>query len=214
MQARQIELAMPKSIVDDEVTTILRAKDGDGDAFSRLYDAYFDRIYRFFYYRVDDEEMAGDLTSQVFIKAWENLDHYQPSGHPFGAWLFQIARNLAIDHYRTSLEMVSLDGDQIDIEDPAIDVAKQEEDQSRAEWVRAALRQITPEQRQVLVMKFIEGMSTDEIAIMMGKRTGAIRALELRGLKLLSRIMRMDDETIGSYPGRMPDTNYDKRINA
>jgi RNA polymerase sigma factor (sigma-70 family) len=214
MQARQIELAMPKSIVDDEETTILRAKDGDGDAFSRLYDAYFDRIYRFFYYRVDDEEMAGDLTSQVFIKAWENLDHYQPRGHPFGAWLFQIARNLAIDHYRTSLEMVSLDGDQIDIEDPAIDVAKQEEDQSRAEWVRAALRQITPEQRQVLVMKFIEGMSTDEIAIMMGKRTGAIRALELRGLKLLSRIMRMDDETIGSYPGRMPDANYDKRINA
>src|SRR5512146_3507751 len=94
--------------LDNEWYLVKLAQAGDGEAFSQLYEAYFDRVYRFIFFRVADDLMAEDLASQVFLKAWENLDHYRPRG-PFLAWLYAIARNAVIDTYRTRKQTVSLD---------------------------------------------------------------------------------------------------------
>src|SRR5512138_2337427 len=94
--------------LDNERRLVESAQAGDGDAFSQLYEAYFERVYRFVYFRVADAEMAEDLASQVFLKAWENLHRYRPHG-PFLAWLYAIARNTVIDTYRTRRQVVSLD---------------------------------------------------------------------------------------------------------
>ena len=94
--------------LEDEKCLVDLAKSGDGEAFGRLYEAYFDRVYRFIYFRVTDDQVAEDLSSQVFLKAWENLRRYHPRG-PFLAWLYAIARNTVIDSYRTRKQTVSLD---------------------------------------------------------------------------------------------------------
>ena len=167
---------------------VKRAQDGDSDAFGRLYEGYMERIYRYVYFRVTDELTAEDLTAQVFCKAWENLHRYKPTGAPFGAWLYTIARNAVIDHYRTRKETVSLeDVTSLASEGPAPD--EQTELKFDVETLSEALQILTDEQQQVLLLKFIGGLSTDEIADQLGKRAGAVRALQMRGLQALSRIL-------------------------
>jgi RNA polymerase sigma-70 factor (ECF subfamily) len=175
----------------DERRLVLRAKSGDPNAFATLYDGYVERIYRFIYFRVADEQTAEDLTSQVFAKAWENLGRYKPGGAPFIAWLYTIARNAVIDHYRTQKETVALD----EIVSLSADVPAPDEEvelQFETESLRSAMRNLTEEQQQVLVLKFIAGMTTDEVADQLGKRAGAVRALQMRALQALARIMEKE----------------------
>jgi len=161
------------------------AQDGDSEAFARLYDAYVARVYRYAYYRVSDDQLAQDITSEVFLKAWEKLDHYQGGSHPFIAWLYRIAHNAIIDHYRTDKPVVALE--ETVAESPDLGTALEERLDllSNTEQLRQVLRRLTDEQQEVLTLKFISGMSTPEVARQMGKRQGAIRALQMRALQAL-----------------------------
>jgi RNA polymerase sigma-70 factor (ECF subfamily) len=164
------------------------AQDGDSQAFGSLYELYVDRIYRYVFFRVTDEQAAEDLTAQVFCKAWENLHRYRPTGAPFAAWLYTIAHNAVIDHYRTRKSLVSLDDiTWLASELPLPD--EQAELRFDLENVGEALRLLTDEQQHVLLLKFMGGMSTAEIADHLGKRPGAVRALQMRGLQALARIL-------------------------
>ena len=177
-----------------ELELTQRAVSGDPDAFAALYDFYVEQIYRFILFRVGNEQTAEDLTSQVFLKAWNNLSSYQIRGLPFKAWLFRIARNSVIDYYRTYKETTPLEPSALTKPDPAAEVGDQVEQQLQAEELRLALQQLTEDQRQVLTLRFIEGLSTEEVANVMGKRQGAIRALQMRGLQALAKIIETFDE--------------------
>lgn len=168
---------------------VQRAISGDADAFASLYDDYADRVYRFALFRVSDVQTAEDLTSQVFLKAWENLNRFQLRGAPFSAWLFRVARNTIIDHYRTRKETLPLEAALSVGETGDDDVDARVERQQEADWLRAALQRLTEDQRQVLSLRFIEGLSTKEIATVMGKQEGAVRALQMRGLQALADII-------------------------
>ena len=177
----------------DEARLVERAVSGDPEAFARLYDAYMDRVYRFMLLRVSDSQTAEDLASQVFLKAWEHLDRYEIRGLSFAAWLFKIARNLVIDHYRTKKEAASLDAD-----DAAEPVSRRTvhgdiEQQLQAEELRSALNRLTEEQKAAVTLKYIEGFTTEEIAQVMGKREGAVRALQMRGLQALAEIIEAEN---------------------
>lgn len=165
------------------------AQDGDSEAFAQLYDECVERIYRYIYFRVTDEQTAEDLTSQVFYKAWENLDRCKSTGAPFIAWLYTIARNAVIDHYRTRKNTVALE-EAVTLASDSPDPEDQIELQFETESLRLALDELTPEQRQVVVLKFISGMSTEEIAKHLGKRAGAVRALQMRALQALAGLMQ------------------------
>jgi RNA polymerase sigma-70 factor (ECF subfamily) len=167
---------------------------GNSDAFAKLYDSYVDRVYRFIYFRVGNEQMAEDLSSQVFLKAWEHLGRYEIRGLSFGAWLFRIARNLVIDYYRTKKDHDSLEEDGVVETDPALTVDGKIDAEFEAAWLRSAMKHLTDDQRTVLTLKFIEGLSTAEISEVMGKRQGAVRALQLRGLQALAEIIEAQDE--------------------
>ena len=164
------------------------AKSGNPDAFAELYDAYVDRIYRYIYFRVSDDVTAEDLTSQVFLNAWESLDRYQVGNSPYLALLFTIARNLVIDHYRVKKETVDFDAM---IQAKAGGPDPDEEVQSRFDMqaIRNALQFLTEEQQQVLALRFVTGLSTEEIAKLMDKREGAIRALQMRALQALTKYL-------------------------
>lgn len=183
-----------------EVQLIQKAVSGDADAFARLYDAYIDEVYRFVFYRVNEEQTAEDLTSHVFLKAWDNLDRYEIRGLPFKSWLFQIARNAVIDYYRTRKETVPLEPTAISKPDPAANVAKEVEQRLESEWLRGLLQHLTDDQKEVLTLKFIHGLSTKDVAKLLGKRQGAIRALQMRGLQALADII-MDDLQDGEEAG-------------
>lgn len=176
----------------DEVKLINRAKRGDQQAVSELYERHFDSIFNYVYYRVGDQGTAEDLSAEVFIRMLENLDGFSPAGGSILAWLYTIAKNLVIDHYREN-------GDETL---PIKDSILAGEDKSPARWVEKrqtqrcftrALYHLTEEQRRVVIHKFIDERSTTETANLMGKSEGAVRSLQYRALQVLERALEEED---------------------
>jgi RNA polymerase sigma-70 factor (ECF subfamily) len=166
----------------------------DPNAFGELYDRFIDRVYRYLYFRTASHPEAEDLTEQVFLKAWEAIGRYQWQGRPFLAWLYRLAHNTHIDHVRTHKPTTSLNNDErpIELASPAaaVELARTLD----ADLLAQALGQLTPDQQQVIVMKFIEGMDNEQIALTMDKREGAIRALQMRALMSLRRVLEQQGE--------------------
>ncbi len=173
--------------LSNERQLVLQAQDGNPEAFGQLYDAYMERIYRFVYFRVEDEQTAEDITSQVFLKAWSNLDRFSFNRTPYLAWLYTIAHNAVIDHYRTRKVTTALDDVQLSQQDHAEVVENGIDLNTEMKSVKNALQALTDDQQKVLTLKFIEGLSNHEIARHLGKREGAIRALQMRGLQALAK---------------------------
>lgn len=190
-QALAIHLNRTTPVLDKhaEQQLVQRACNGDRDAFGQLYEATFDRIYRYIFFLVTRDEIAEDLASKVYLKAWERLPHFQSSNAPFIAWLYTIAHNTVIDHYRTKRQHVDLDeaGDLPDHEPQPQEAAEQRLDH---EALRRALCHLTPVQQQVVGLKLLNGLTTDEVAAQLHKTPGAIRALQMRGLQSLARILK------------------------
>ncbi len=181
-------------LAPDEARLVRQAQSGDADSFARLYDVYVERVYRYVYFRVSDDATAEDITSQVFLKAWENLARYRSGSSPFLAWLYTIARNQVIDHYRTHKQSVAIDeAVSLPAKDDAVD--KQVEYRFELQAMRDALQFLTEEQQQVLILRFIVGLETNEISKQMGKAAGAIRALQMRALQTLSKYLKEKDLT-------------------
>lgn len=186
---RDHRTARTVSPLPDDARLIRQAKSGNSEAFAELYDACVERVYRYIYFRVTDDAATEDLTSQVFLKAWENLDRYQVGSSPFVAWLYTIARNLVIDFYRTQKESVPLEkvtALPTNEQTPAEEV----EVRFSLEAMRDALQALTDDQQQVLILKYIAGLPNENIAKMMNRREGAVRALQMRALQTLSKYMK------------------------
>lgn len=180
---------MQKVNLPNEEQVLRKAVRGDEEAFTQLYDAHIDGVFRFVLLRVTDKSTAEDITSTVFMKAWENLGDYKIGKAPFRAWIYRIARNAIIDHYRTRKESVSLDA-VFDLADehgpnPTEHVAIKLE----MEEIASHLLKLTEDQRNVLILRFVNGFSTKETAKALGKRQGAIRALQMRALQALAALL-------------------------
>lgn len=172
----------------DELALVERARQLDEQAWQIIYDRYYNRLFGYLYYRVGDPDLAEDLTAQVFERAIKNINRYRHRGSDLGAWLNRIAQNLANDLYRrrkvrppTPLE---LNEDWISAgTDPAQHALHTESSQVLAQ----ALSRLTPEQREVILLRFIARLTSPEIGKRMGKTTGAIKALQHRALAALRR---------------------------
>jgi RNA polymerase sigma-70 factor (ECF subfamily) len=189
MTVSTIQTTYKDSPLLDEARFVDQAKSGDPESFARLYDAYVERVSRYIYFRVSEERDTEDLVSQVFLKAWENLDRYKTGGSPFIAWLYTIARNLVIDHYRTKKDALPLDEA---IALPAEMEMPDEEAQMHFDLqaMRDALQFLTSDQQQALILKYIAGLPNDSIAKIMNKQEGTVRGLQMRGLQTLAKYMK------------------------
>lgn len=176
-----------------EEQTVKKAIKGDEQAFASLYDAYVDSIYRFIYLRVEDQQTAEDICSNVFLKAWEKLGGYQPRGVPFRAWLFRIARNAVIDHYRTRKEVAPLEAVVNTYDESVMPLAEHVSVRIEAEKIVTLMKTLTDDQRNVLTLKLVHGLNTKEVAKALGKRQGAVRALQMRGLQALTKLMENNE---------------------
>ena len=166
----------------------------DSGAFGELYDLFVERVYRYLYFRTGSHPEAEDLTEQVFLKAWEAIGRYRWQGRPFLAWLYRLAHNAHIDHVRSQKPTISLNSDERPLELPSSAAAVELSRALDADLLAHALGELTPDQQQVIVMKFLEGLDNEQIAQSMAKREGAIRALQMRALMSLRRVLEHQGE--------------------
>ena len=182
-------VALPLDAMTPIPDVIERARNGDVAAFGEIYDTHVDSVYRYLLYRVREPSDAEDLTSEVFTRAFANIHRYRWQGKSFLAWLYTIARNAVTDRRRRDRPTVELDNAYgLAAEGPtAHDRAVLGEE---VDALRGAVKHLTGEQQEVLVLRFIENMSSREVANILGKNEGAIRALQFRALGRLRKILR------------------------
>lgn len=172
----------------DERDLIARAKAGDKDAVSTLYEGYAQSIFRYISYRVDSDAQAEDLTAEVFLRMVQGLPTYIDSGAPFGAWLYRIAATQIADHYRNRhrhpSEPIS-ESQPSDDTDPLGKTAKAEE----REQLRAALQALPADYQNLLVLRFMQNLPHEEVAAILNKSEGAIRVMQHRALKALAHAL-------------------------
>nr|HID14242.1 sigma-70 family RNA polymerase sigma factor [Anaerolineae bacterium] len=171
-----------------EARLIRRAQQGDPAAFTEIYDRHQPAIYRYIYYRVGDVATAEDLTSEVFVRLVEGIDRFVYRGRPLLAWLYTIARNLVTDHWRRTGQATMLPLDEQLVAE-AGDLEQAAERGLAQRRLAAALVHLTEDQRQVIVLKFIEGLDNEETARILGKSVGAVKSLQHRALAALRRIL-------------------------
>ena len=166
-----------------------RARNGDRVAFADLYDAHVDSVYRYLLYRVREPSDAEDLCSEVFTRAFANIHRYRWQGKSFLAWLYTIARNAVTDRRRRERPTVEIDT-AFGLAEEGPTAHERAVHGEAVDALRGAVQHLTTEQQEVLVLRFVENRSSREVAKLLGKNEGAIRALQFRALGRLRKLMR------------------------
>jgi len=166
------------------------ARKGDTEAFGLLYDHYQPSVYRFLFYRTRSGTLAEDLTSETFFRALRSMNGFRWQGKDFGAWLMTIARNLATDHFKAGRTRLELTTEDMGLHDDATEGPESTVLAGLTnELLLRALTELPPEQRDCLVMRFLQGMSIAETAAVLGRSDGAVKQLQLRGVRNLAKLM-------------------------
>ena len=165
---------------------VKRAQGGEVNAVGELYDRHHESIFRYVRSRVGDQSLAEDLTGEIFTRMLVSLPDYRLRGIPFRAWLYRIAHNLVVDHYRKKSGRPSV---------PLCHAESMGETESNPasiidhkltlERVQRALDSLDPSQQEVVVLRFLLGLSLREAALAVGKTVSAVKSLQHRGLKAL-----------------------------
>jgi len=167
---------------DKAIRLVKRAIGGDFAAFGNLYGIYLDRIYRYVFYQVKDKMTAEDITEEVFLKAWKAINSCKGKEQTFSSWLYRIAHNRVIDIFRSQRKERTVEMETVaELNQPAVEIETELDHQE----ILNNLTDLPPNQRQVIILKFIEGLDNQEIGRIIGKSQGAIRVLQTRALAKL-----------------------------
>jgi len=169
------------------------ATQGDAEAFGQLYDHYVGGIYRFIYYRVGSAQLAEDLTSETFVRGLRAVNRFSWQGKDFGAWLTTIARNLITDHFKSSRSRLEIVSDSVPEtrqspptpEDEVLSLVSNE-------ILLAAVNALPEEQRDCILMRFMQGLSIAQTAAALGRSEGAVKQLQLRAVRSLAKNITED----------------------
>jgi RNA polymerase sigma-70 factor (ECF subfamily) len=164
--------------LQDEENLVRRAQQRDTEAFSQLYEAYFDKIYRYIALRIRNETEAEDMTQQVFMKMLQSISSYKIKGVPFSAWIYRIAHNQIVDFLRQQNKKSTVDIEGIPLPDTGEDPQHIMEQEVDIKQLKQATRKLTAFQQEVLSLRFTGELSIAECASIMGKSEGAIKALQ------------------------------------
>lgn len=176
----------------DEKEIVARAIKGDGEAFAQLYEEYFDKVYRYIYLRLGNQAEVEDLAQEVFVKALEAIGSYRWRSLPFASWLFRIAHNHMIDHLRKAgkVEKVAWDDNIAHVEEP--NPATIAEQKLEMEELRDKIEKLSPAQHAVISLRFGGELSVAEVASVLGKSPGTVKALQHSGIVALRKMMSVD----------------------
>jgi RNA polymerase sigma-70 factor (ECF subfamily) len=174
--------------VQDEESLIRRAQQRDQEAFTQLYERHFDRIYRYVALRIGDKIEAEDMTQQVFINALRSISSFKWKGIPFSAWLFRIAHNQVVDYLRKKAKRATIP---LDESQASTDINPQLVAERRldVEQLLSATKRLTEAQREVVSLRFAGELSIAQVAKVMGKSEGAIKALQHSAIVALRKAL-------------------------
>ncbi|HOU14172.1 MAG TPA: sigma-70 family RNA polymerase sigma factor [Anaerolineae bacterium] len=167
-----------------------RARQWDEDALAQIYDTFAPAIYRYVYRRTGHQNTAEEITAETFHRFLVALKHGSGPTEYLSAWLYRVAHNLIVDFYRRQppQEPESLDNVEESLAEPDQGAAHVER-QMQVEQARAALRQLTPLQQQIITLRYLEELSNEDIALIVERTEGAVKALQHRALDSLRRIL-------------------------
>jgi RNA polymerase sigma-70 factor (ECF subfamily) len=181
------------SAQNSEEHLVQRAVKRDRVAFTALYECCVERVYQHVYYGVSNRVDAEDITQEVFVRAWKAIDKYRKTGAPFIAWLLTIAGHLVIDHYRRRRMTINIDDV---VEKITSNRDSDPEGQAEANYdkalIREAILKLKGDRQKVVLMRFIDGFSYEEIARTLHKSEGAVRIIQYRALDDLRRLLKRD----------------------
>lgn len=178
-----------KRRITDQIL-LLKIRHGDAQAFAELYDCYVDQLFRFVSYRVREQELAQDLTSELFLKVWQLLSQVEAKAKVdnLQAYLYQVARNLIADHYRSHQETLPLE-EAIEVRDRAPGPAENTQQRLSLDKVEQGIKQLPAEWQEVVILAHVEGIPPREIAVIINKSSAATRVILHRALAELRKIL-------------------------
>src|SRR5919204_4423871 len=197
MVEETMSAAAPAAAGGDHVRELVaRAQQGDREALEELYLGHFDRIYSHLHVSVGNRHDAEDLTTQTFVKMLESINRFRWQAAPFSAWLFRIAHNLAMDHFRASRRWQPEE----DVPEPDADESTSAEEGALESIGQKSMLELiddlSPEQQQVLTLKFVFNFSNAEAATILGKTEGAIKSLQHRALVSLQKQLERREKSL------------------
>jgi RNA polymerase sigma-70 factor (ECF subfamily) len=190
-------MARSTAIQTEDAELVALAAKGDRVAFGALYERYVYKVFRHVYYLTNDPHTAEDLTAQTFLNALEAIHRYEDRGVSLLAWLLRIAHNLTINHKKVRKNGASPLPEWVEVEGTDFIPEASCEAKSDGERVWAGVRRLRGDQRQVIIMRFVDGLSYPDIARVLGKSIGAVRVIQYRALHSLRR--KLEDETIPAF---------------
>ena len=186
-KGRVVRRSNPYQTDDGEL--IARAAQGDREAFGTLYERYVFRVFRHIHFLTSDSCLAEDLTAQTFLKALEAIPRFEMRGVPFLAWLLRIAYNITVN-YRKARANGNAKLPEI-IEATGVSYSPEDSCQAKVDAQRVwdGVRRLRGDQRQVIVMRFVDGLGYPDIAQVLGKSIGAVRVIQYRALASLRQML-------------------------
>lgn len=177
---------------DDPKKLMQLAKEGDKEAYGRIYELYFVPIFRYIYFRVKDKDVANDLTQTVFLKVFSALPNFKEQDKSPLAYFYTVSRNAVIDYWRAKNNARLENSEEIllNIPDKSENQLEIMENKEIGEAVRRAIHGLTEIQQDVIILKFINDMPNKDIAELLGKSEEAVRQLQSRAIKALRQIMK------------------------
>lgn len=176
----------PQKMNDSEVKElVVLAKSGNQEAFEKIYSLFYLPVYRFIFLQVKHRQDAEDLAQTTFFKALQSLGGFEERGAKFSTWVYTIARNSVIDHWKKKKDIITSEVDFIE------NVASGENPEDRiykgenANMIKSLIEELSQEQKEIMILYFVEELSYKEISTIIGKKEDAIRALKYRALKSL-----------------------------
>lgn len=177
------------------------ARENNTQALAEIYDRYAEPIYRYLYRLLGDAAEAEDLTSEVFLKLLQALDTSKAPRDRLLGWLYRVARNLAMDWFRREGKRKTLSLDEELVANGDSPSATVEERQVR-QRLRKSISELAPSQQQVILLRFGEGLKVSEVSRLMGKSEGAVRVLQHRAVKRLSKLLEREEQVNEQKKGR------------
>lgn len=182
--------------MQDEESLVRRAKELDQQAFAQLYEEHFDRIYRYVALKIGDRTEAEDVTQQVFLNALQSISSFKWKGVPFAAWLFRIAHNQVVDYLRKKKRKPVTLFDESRVVHSDSNPQQMVERSMDVEELVSATKRLTEAQQEVISLRFAGGLPIAEIARIMGRSEGAVKALQHSAIVALRKVLvvRVDEE--------------------
>ena len=174
--------------MQDEENLVRRAQQRDQEAFTELYEEHFDKIYRYVALRIGDKTEAEDMTQQVFLNALQSISSFKWKGIPFSAWLFRIAHNQVVDYLRKKTKQATVPLDE-SLASSDSNPQLLTEYRLDIEQLVSATKRLTEAQREVISLRFAGELSTTQVAQVMGKSEGAVKALQHSAIVALRKAL-------------------------